>query len=137
MKIPCTLPVIPASRIECHPSNIALPLQPGGCRAPSCNADGIMSVACYLDSSASHVTEIESVAEATAGATEIVETTVAVQIEVDHPAAMAAPLPSVRDFSCPICLELLLPGKTSHSREFESRQERARRTRGECGRKVQ
>ena len=113
------------------------PCNLGGCRAPSCNADGIMSVACYLDSSASHVTEIESVAEATAGATEIVETTVAVRIEVDHPAAMAPPLPSVHDFSCPICLELLLPGKTSHSREFESRQERARRTRGECGRKVQ
>ena len=66
-----------------------------------------MSVAC-LDSSASPVTEIESVAEATADATEIVETTVAVQIEVDHPAAMVPPLPSVHDFSCPICLELLL-----------------------------
>ena len=67
-----------------------------------------MSVAC-LDSSASPVTEIESVAEATADATEIVETTVAVQIEVDHPAAMVPPLPSVHDFSCPICLELLPP----------------------------
>ena len=108
MKRPCSLPVIPASRpdpilrILHSPCNLG-----GGCRAPSCNAGGIMSVAC-LDSSASPVTEIESVAEATADATEIVETTVAVRIEVDYPAAMAPPLQSVHDFSCPICLELLL-----------------------------